>query len=269
MDTLAVVFEEPERLALRRLDLTPPEPTDVVVDIAVERHQHRHRAASLVRPDAAVPRHGISAGPRLRIGRARSPRPGRDPDGATASASSSPAPAASAMSAACSAVPPPASSSPASGCVPVDESLGEQAVLLALAATAYHAIAGGAAAPDLIVGHGVLGRLLARLAAAERRRPPVVWETQPAPRRRRDRSTAVIHPDADTRRDYRAIYDVSGDAGLLDTLIERLAPGRRGGAGRLLQRAAVLRLSRRPSCARPASASPPSGPEPIWPPSGH
>ena len=32
-------------------------------------------------------------------------------------------------------------------------------------------------------------------------------------------------PADDPRRDYRAIYDVSGDAALLDTLIARLAPG--------------------------------------------
>ncbi|MFN7159625.1 MAG: chlorophyll synthesis pathway protein BchC, partial [Erythrobacter cryptus] len=35
----------------------------------------------------------------------------------------------------------------------------------------------------------------------------------------------VIAPEADERRDYRAIYDASGDAGLIDTLIERLAKG--------------------------------------------
>jgi len=35
----------------------------------------------------------------------------------------------------------------------------------------------------------------------------------------------VIDPAADGRRDYRAIYDVSGDATLLDRLIPRLAPG--------------------------------------------
>jgi 3-hydroxyethyl bacteriochlorophyllide a dehydrogenase len=34
-----------------------------------------------------------------------------------------------------------------------------------------------------------------------------------------------VHPDADLRRDYRAIYDVSGDSTLLDTLIARLAHG--------------------------------------------
>ena len=35
----------------------------------------------------------------------------------------------------------------------------------------------------------------------------------------------MLHPDEDTRRNYRAIYDVSGDASILDTLIGRLAPG--------------------------------------------
>jgi 3-hydroxyethyl bacteriochlorophyllide a dehydrogenase len=35
----------------------------------------------------------------------------------------------------------------------------------------------------------------------------------------------VLHPDEDPRRDYRAIYDVSGDPAVLDSLIARLAPG--------------------------------------------
>lgn len=34
----------------------------------------------------------------------------------------------------------------------------------------------------------------------------------------------MLDPDSDPRRDYRAIYDVSGDASLLDGLIARLAP---------------------------------------------
>ena len=37
----------------------------------LERRQHRHRAAAVVGPDAAISRHGISAGPRLRVGRPR------------------------------------------------------------------------------------------------------------------------------------------------------------------------------------------------------
>jgi 3-hydroxyethyl bacteriochlorophyllide a dehydrogenase len=49
---------------------------------------------------------------------------------------------------------------------------GPQSALLALAATAYHAVAVGGkrehiTPPDLIVGHGVLGRLLARMTVVE------------------------------------------------------------------------------------------------------
>ncbi len=77
--------------------------------------------------------------------------------------------------------------------------------------------------PDLIVGHGVLGRLLARIAVAPAP-SPVVWETNAA---RRDGAVGyeVVDPAPTPRRDYRCICDVSGDAALLDTLIARLAPG--------------------------------------------
>jgi len=79
-------------------------------------------------------------------------------------------------------------------------------------------------APELIVGHGVMGRLLARITLALGLPAPVVWETQPA-RREGAVGYAVIHPDEDTRKNYRAICDVSGDATLLNGLIARLAPG--------------------------------------------
>jgi 3-hydroxyethyl bacteriochlorophyllide a dehydrogenase len=109
--------------------------------------------------------------------------------------------------------------------VPVGERLGEEAVLLALAATAQHAlVAPGGRVPDLIVGHGVLGRLIARLAVAAGGEPPVVWERNPA-RMDGARGYTVLQPDADPRRDYHSIYDVSGDGTILDTLIGRLAPG--------------------------------------------
>jgi 3-hydroxyethyl bacteriochlorophyllide a dehydrogenase len=114
---------------------------------------------------------------------------------------------------------------PAQRVTPVAESLGDHAVLLALAATAMHALsAPQALAPQLIVGHGVLGRLLARLTLAIGSPAPIVWERNPA---RATGATGydVVAPDLDTRRDYQAIYDVSGDATLLDTLIARLAPG--------------------------------------------
>ena len=104
----------------------------------------------------------------------------------------------------------------------IDDQLDEEGVLLALAATACHAVAGGAA-PDLIVGHGVMGRLLARIAIALGAPPPVVWEIDPA--RVDGDGYAVMEPECDGRSDYRAIYDVSGDASILDTLVSHLAPG--------------------------------------------
>ena len=111
---------------------------------------------------------------------------------------------------------------PAARVTPVPEILGERAVLLALAATAQHALSGHAL-PELIVGHGALGRLLARLTVLAGG-TPTVWETQ-AGRATGAMGYSVVQPDADPRRDYRAIYDVSGDASILDSLIQRLAPG--------------------------------------------
>lgn len=113
---------------------------------------------------------------------------------------------------------------PAQRVTPVAESLGEHAVLLALAATAMHALAAPhALAPQLIVGHGVLGRLLARLTIALGAEAPTVWERNPA-RASGAVGYDVVDPELDTRRDYKAIYDVSGDAAMLDALIARLAP---------------------------------------------
>jgi 3-hydroxyethyl bacteriochlorophyllide a dehydrogenase len=111
----------------------------------------------------------------------------------------------------------------------ISDSLGEQGVLFALAATAYHAVAGGGrrekiVPPDLIVGHGVLGRLLARLTVLGGHPAPTVWELDPR-RSGGAQGYPVVRPEDDPRRDYRAIYDVSGDATILDTLVGRLTPG--------------------------------------------
>jgi 3-hydroxyethyl bacteriochlorophyllide a dehydrogenase len=114
---------------------------------------------------------------------------------------------------------------PSARVVSVADTLAERGVLIALAATARHAIAGGAGGgPDLIIGHGVLGRLLARLAVIAGGPTPTVWETNPI-RAHGAIDYEVITPEADTRRDYRAIYDVSGDSKLLGELISRLARG--------------------------------------------
>ena len=111
---------------------------------------------------------------------------------------------------------------PSARALPIDETLGRDGILIALAATAHHAIAGGAA-PELIVGHGILGRLLARVTIALGAPPPMVWETNPA--RRGGAGYAVLDPDADARRDYRTICDASGAADVLDMLIPRLTKG--------------------------------------------
>lgn len=114
---------------------------------------------------------------------------------------------------------------PGARTVAVEPALEEGAVLLALAATAHHACWGsGGAAPELIVGHGALGRLLARIAISLGARPPTVWETNPMRREGAD-GYAAIDPADDPRRDYRTVVDCSGAAELLDELVGRTAKG--------------------------------------------
>jgi 3-hydroxyethyl bacteriochlorophyllide a dehydrogenase len=230
MDTLAIVIEEPERLSVRTLELKEPAGDEVVVDIAWS---------------------GISTGTERLLWTGRMPPfpglgyplvPGYESVGRVVEAGAD----ARGWIGETVFVPGSSGFKDARGLfggaarrlvaksgrlARIDPGLGEQGVLIALAATARHAIAGGgetAAAPDLIVGHGVLGRLLARVAIAEgatRGAPaPTVWETNPI-RRAGAEGYAVIHPDEDPRRDYRAIYDVSGDSKLLGPLIGRLARG--------------------------------------------
>lgn len=109
--------------------------------------------------------------------------------------------------------------------VRIDPALGAEGALLALAATARHALAGmNIRLPELIIGHGVFGRLLARLTIAAGGPAPTVWEIN------QDRQSgamgySVMHPDADPRRDYGCIYDASGVSSMLDTMVSRLAKG--------------------------------------------
>ena len=225
MNTLAVVLEGPERLALVRLPLAAPGPDEVVVDIEWS---------------------GISTGTERLLWSGRMPQfpgmgyplvPGYESVGRIRAVGSAVGghrvgeqvfvPGARCygevrglFGGASSRVVVPASRATA-----IDGSLGASAVLLALAATARHALAAtGARPPDLIVGHGVLGRLLARVALAEGAFAPTVWERDAA-RSDGDGLYRVCAPEDDPRRDYRAVYDVSGDAGILDALLGRLAPG--------------------------------------------
>jgi 3-hydroxyethyl bacteriochlorophyllide a dehydrogenase len=223
-DTLAIVMQQPEHVVLDRLDLQQPGADDVVVDVewsgistGTERLLYSGRMPAfpglgypLVPGYESVGRIAFAgAESKLRIG-ARVFVPGARCFGAVRGLFGG---AAARLVV------------PGARVTPFDEALGEQGVLLALAATARHALAApGALPPDLIVGHGVLGRLLARLAIDSGGTPPTVWERNPA---RTDGAVGypVTHPDQDPRRDYRSIYDVSGDSALLDALIGRLAPG--------------------------------------------
>ena len=106
--------------------------------------------------------------------------------------------------------------------IKIDPELKAKGTLFALAATARHAIAGlGNKLPSLIVGHGVLGRLLARLTIAAGGEPPIVWESNPL---RADNQTdyEVIDPEKDNSLDHESIYEASGDINVLDKIIPRL-----------------------------------------------
>lgn len=220
MQTVAVVLEEPERLSLSRLDLTDPGEDDVVVDIdfsgistGTERLLWSGRMPafpgmgyplvpgyeSVGRVTAAGAGSGARVGERVFVPGARCFGAVRGLFGGAASRLVV----------------------PGHRVVAIDDDLGEEGVLLALAATALHAIGESRRTPDLIVGHGVLGRLLARVALALGGEPPVVWERNPA---RSDGAAgyAVMPPDDDRRHDYSLICDVSGDAKLVDALIGRL-----------------------------------------------
>ncbi len=106
----------------------------------------------------------------------------------------------------------------------IPRGLGDKGVLLSLAATALHALRthSGGQLPQLIVGHGSLARLAARLVLALGGSAPTIWEINPA-RVSGAAGYTVVHPDHDPRRDYRTILELSGAHDILDTLIGRLA----------------------------------------------
>ncbi|MEH3116924.1 MAG: chlorophyll synthesis pathway protein BchC [Methylorubrum populi] len=223
MEALAVVLERPEHLALNRLALTPAADGDAVVAVSwsgistgTERLLWSGRMPSFpgmgyplvpgyesVGTIVAVdPGTGLRAGQTVFVPGARCFGEVRGLFGGAASHLVA----------------------PASRLVPVDAALGDRACLIALAATAYHALSGTVPGErSLIVGHGVLGRLLARLSLLAGG-APVVWEREPVRSEGRF-GYPVLHPADDPVRDYATITDVSGDASLLDTLIGRLAPG--------------------------------------------
>jgi 3-hydroxyethyl bacteriochlorophyllide a dehydrogenase len=224
MRTTAVVFEQPGQLRLAELDLTPPGDGDVVVDIdwsgistGTERLLWTGRMPAF--PGLGYPLvPGYESVGRVTVAGARSGVEVGQPVFVPGASCYGPVRGLFGGASARVVV-------PGSRVVSIPGRIAEQGVLLALAATAYHAVhAPQARQPQLIVGHGVLGRLIARLAVLMGGEPPVVWETD-SERAAGASGYTVLHPDSDPRRDYSAIYDVSGDPTLLDRLIARLAPG--------------------------------------------
>jgi 3-hydroxyethyl bacteriochlorophyllide a dehydrogenase len=181
MKSLAVVMQQPEHLALSRLDLQDPTDDDIVVDVewsgistGTERLLWTGRMPSFPgmgyplvpgyesvgRVVQAGPKSEHEVGERVFVPGARCYGEVRGLFGGAASRVVL----------------------PGARAVTIGDALGERAVLLALAATAYHAVSGGGkrehvVPPDLIVGHGVMGRLLARLNVAAGYTGFTVWET--------------------------------------------------------------------------------------------
>lgn len=231
-DTLAVVLEAPHRIAVRPVELIAPGDADVVVDVdwtgisaGTERLLWTGQMndfpglgyplvpgyESVGRIVEAGPGSGRSVGESVFVPGSSGFRDVRGLFGGAAARLVV----------------------PGARTVSIGASLGDRGVLLALAATAHHALLAGreelaeraaSERPALIVGHGALGRLLARLALATGGPAPVVWERDAA-RQSGAAGYAVVSPDADDRRDYAVVYDVSGDASLVDPLVARLRPG--------------------------------------------
>lgn len=105
------------------------------------------------------------------------------------------------------------------GCAEVD------ATLMALAATAHHAVTlSSTALPDLVIGNGVLGRLAARMIVALGGEAPTIWEANPA-RRSGSEGFNVIAPDQSGEQRYHTVLDVSGDSSIIDQIAPVLKPG--------------------------------------------
>ena len=215
MDPVAVLFPAPGQIALQRVALLDPGPADVVVQVewsgistGTERLLHDGRMPafpglgyplvpgyeSVGRVVRAGPDSGRTEGERVFLPGSRGFRDVRGLFGGAA---------ARVVSAGARAVP---------------VRMGEEATLLALAATAHHAVAMGA--PGLIIGQGVLGRLAARVSLALGHPPAVLWEADA-----RRRAAGMTDPAADDARGHACILDCSGDAAILDAALPRLGMG--------------------------------------------
>ena len=221
MDTLAVVVEAPGRVALRRLDMAPLEADDLVVAVDFSGISMGTEKLMFNGSMPAFPGMGYPLVPGYEaVGRVVD----AGPLGGSRIGEQVFVPGSSKFIGARGLFGGSASTlvTGSARILAIPDGMGESAVLLSLAATAHHALVGGAL-PDLIIGHGVLGRLLARMSLANGA-VPTVWEINETRMAGGD-GYAVTTPDADDRRDYLSIYDASGDSSILDAAIARMGRG--------------------------------------------
>lgn len=105
------------------------------------------------------------------------------------------------------------------------DGVGHDGTLVALAATAHRALARANVDPSkplLIIGHGAVGRLVARFAKRAGAKNVTVWEHSEI-RASGANGYRVMHETDDTAKDYAVAIDVSGDVAMVDVAISRLA----------------------------------------------
>ncbi|MDP3524238.1 MAG: chlorophyll synthesis pathway protein BchC [Hoeflea sp.] len=225
MQTSAVVFEQPHRIGLRELDVAAPGHGDVVVETIWS---------------------GISAGTEKLLFEGRMPQfpgmgyplvPGYESVGRVVLAGRDCpggiegrlvfVPGARGYQDAAALFGASASRLVTSGerVIPIGDDLARNGTLLSLAATAYHALTlPGMAPPDLVIGHGIVGRLTARLIIAMGNPAPHVWEINPA-RSHGAEGYEVTTAEACGNRKWSSVLDASGDPDILDKAIAVLARG--------------------------------------------
>jgi 3-hydroxyethyl bacteriochlorophyllide a dehydrogenase len=225
MHTQAVVFQQPHRIGLQSLDVADPGADDVVVKSTWS---------------------GISAGTEKLLFEGRMPAfpgmgyplvPGYETVGRVVSVGSkSPAelegrlvfvPGARGYRDAAALFGASAANlvTPADRVIPIAEGLAQDGILLSLAATAYHALTlPGMAIPELVIGHGIVGRLTARLIIAMGHEAPTVWEINPARLDGAQGYRVTSAEDCEGRK-WRSILDASGDPEILDKSVAVLDRG--------------------------------------------
>jgi bacteriochlorophyllide a dehydrogenase len=217
MQTTAVVFEAPGRLSLRELPLIPASQDEVMVDVLVSGISTGTERLLWTGDMPMFPGMGYPLVPGYEtVGRVQKKANGlNEGDLVFVPGASCYGPVKGLFGGAAKTI-----SIAPQRLTKVPEQLGEDAALLALAATAHHAVKLDKL-PDLIIGHGVMGRLLARVARALGAHP-TVWETKPE-RRNGAYGYDVVNPAEDQRRDYGCIIDASGDTHILDRAMLHLA----------------------------------------------